>query len=1390
MHRTLRHIVAAAVTFAGIVACSDADSSPSESVGPNTEPKLVVTLSTHLDTVPEITSKPIEARVTDQSGLLKSAPVTWSSTDPAVASVNAGMITGVAPGTAMIIAAAGTDADTARIVVTPNELTLDVQPSAAAIAMGDTIDFVATLRTRSGDIVSVNHYSWTSSDTAAAQFINAGSLKAKSVGDVSVSAEALQRKGWSSVKVFRSPVASVTISPTSASINKGGTIDLEVTLRDQYGRLVEDSVTWGSSDFTRATVTQAGLVTGVGVGSVVITATAGSKTGSATINVLSPSASSVSLVFNPDTVLVGLEVQATATPLDASGDPLSGRTIAYQSANPSVATVTSTGRVKGIAEGSTNISAIVDGVVSSKKMNVRARTATRIAIVPASPSVTAGQQSQLVARVYDQTDTEITGLPIFWSSSDQGVAMVSSSGVLSGVAAGSASIGASSGSLSASAPATVTNVPVASAQVSPPSLSLVAGGTGSLSALAYDANQAVLTGRVTSWSSQNTSVATVTSAGYVTAVAPGTTTVVATIEGKTASATITVSAPPPAIVASVSVSLVSSSLSVGQQTQATAVVRDAQGNTLTGRTITWFSLDTAVAKVSASGVVTAYAGGTVAIMARADNVSGSASLSVIAPAPAPVALVQINTPTQDIVVGQSVQTVVVLKDAQGNVLTGRTITYSTDNPAVISVSSSGVVTGVGAGTTRMRATSGGVSNTETFRVTVPSTPAPAPTVETITVSPATASLTVGQTSQETAVARDASGTTVSGQTFTWTTSNAAVASVNGSGLVTANGAGSATISAASSGKVGTMSVSVTQPSSPPAPATVASVTVSLSASSILVGGTSQASAVARDAQGNVITGRPVTWSGGGLLATISSSGLVTGLLLGVVPVTATIDGVNGSASLTITSPLSPPTASATVELPRTFLNYTYPAKTGQTIVVPAGGNLQTALNNAQRGDEIVLTAGATYTGNFVLPAKSGTAANGWIVIRSDLSNQLPPIGTRVTSAQAGLMAKIITPNTTAALKTAAAASGWWLSGLEVSVSSAVTTQQWGLIFLGESGAAQTTLSVVPTDLVLDRMYIHGQTTTNMSRCIALNSARTQITDSYIMECHGKGFDSQAILGWNGPGPYKIVNNTLQGAGENVMFGGADPTIPNLVPSDIEIRRNYIYTPVAWKGVWTKKNLLELKNASRVLIAENVLEGSWIDGQTGWAILLRSTNQDGTCRWCRSTDVTLRRNYITNVAGGVNFIGSGGNSATDTTARRMYVSETVIDNIGIAPYTGEQRGFLFVGGPEDITLERTVAVGNLNLLAWMDKSYPAKRVTFKDNIWSKGLYGMSADGTTQGTPSLDVAIVGYSWSNMTLIGGSVSTYPTGTSFVTAESQVSLAAQIRATVQSAVAGVVIP
>src|SRR6185437_11151979 len=103
-----------------------------------------------------------------------------------------------------------------------------------------------------------------------------------------------------------------------------------------------------------------------------------------------------------------------------------------------------------------------------------------------------------------------------------------------------------------------------------------------------------------------------------------------------------------------------------------------------------------------------------------------------------------------------------------------------------------------------------------------------------------------------------------------------------------------------------------------------------------------------------------------------------------------------------------------------------------------------------------------------------------------------------------------------------------------------------IIVLGGS-ASQTQLAQLPHDLVFDRVYVHGDPAAGQKRGIALNSGYTEITNSYIADIKAVGQDAQAICGWNGSGPYVIENNYLEASGENVLFGGADPSVPNLVP---------------------------------------------------------------------------------------------------------------------------------------------------------------------------------------------------------------------------------------------------
>ncbi len=267
---------------------------------------------------------------------------------------------------------------------------------------------------------------------------------------------------------------------------------------------------------------------------------------------------------------------------------------------------------------------------------------------------------------------------------------------------------------------------------------------------------------------------------------------------------------------------------------------------------------------------------------------------------------------------------------------------------------------------------------------------------------------------------------------------------------------------------------------------------------------------------------------------------------------------------------------------------------GATITVPAGGNLQQALNAAQPGDIIVLQAGATYTGNFTLPVK-GSATD--IVIRSSTPDaSLPPSGTRVSPSMSPLLARIQSSNSMSALTTAPGAHHYRLQYLEFGANQAGAGD---IIELGDGSSAQTTLAEVPHDLTIDHCYIHGDPVLGQKRGIALNSASTTIVDSYIASIMAVGQDSQAIAGWNGPGPYTIVDNYIEAAGENVMFGGSDPFIPNLVPADITVQGNYLSKPTAWMAQsWQVKNLFELKNAERVIVGSNVMEEQLGGGAVG------------------------------------------------------------------------------------------------------------------------------------------------------------------------------------------------
>jgi hypothetical protein len=468
------------------------------------------------------------------------------------------------------------------------------------------------------------------------------------------------------------------------------------------------------------------------------------------------------------------------------------------------------------------------------------------------------------------------------------------------------------------------------------------------------------------------------------------------------------------------------------------------------------------------------------------------------------------------------------------------------------------------------------------------------------------------------------------------------------------------------------------------------------------------------------------------------------------------------------------TAFAAPAPPRVLLE-TYPSSArvpGRSLAVAPTTDLQAVLDTARPGDDIVLEAGQRYTGNFILPRKTGA---GWITLRSSAMDRLPVEGVRVRPAQAGAMPKLISPNDRPALAAAPGAGFYRMVGLEIAPAEGVE-YSIGLVTLGGD---QTNLAQSSHDLIFDRVYVHGLPRAALKRGFALNSASTVIANSHIADCHVAGQDAQAIGGWNGPGPYKIVNNYLEGSGENMMFGGADPLVPDLVPADIEIRANHFYKPLAWRQGepsfggerWTVKNLLELKNARRVWIEGNVLEYCWAHGQVGFAVVLTPRNQGGKAPWCTVEDVTFVNNIVRHCSSGIGILGEDDNHRSQTT-KRLLIRNNLLEDINPTRFGGDGR-LLQITTPQrpiaELVIERNTMLhgGRGNTFLCLDgKARVIQGFVFRGNIVTHGQYGIHGS-RAMGRAGLETYCDGFEMTRNLIIGpGNSQPWPDGNAVATA------------------------
>lgn len=472
----------------------------------------------------------------------------------------------------------------------------------------------------------------------------------------------------------------------------------------------------------------------------------------------------------------------------------------------------------------------------------------------------------------------------------------------------------------------------------------------------------------------------------------------------------------------------------------------------------------------------------------------------------------------------------------------------------------------------------------------------------------------------------------------------------------------------------------------------------------------------------------------------------------------------------------------------------FPDTTGYTVITVGPvdrdySDLQAAINASSLGSVLVLDAGVTFFGGFQLPDKG--VGDEWIIITSDRMDLMPVQGERVQPnvitgnpdfpTQADAMPKIVTNNLSGipGIKTQPYSHHYRFVGIEITAALNVT-QSYGLINLGDGSSAQNTLNVVPHHFVIDRCYIHGHTNgTIMKFGVRLDCANAAIIDSYISDFHSIGFDAQAIAGFNGPGPFKIINNYLEASGENILFGGAAPSIPGLVPSDIEIRQNYFYKPWSWRvghpdyagKHWTIKNLFELKTGKRVLLDGNILENCWADlptGQSGYAILLTIRTEGGASPQADVSDIVISNNIIRHVGAGISLSGTDGGEGNRSS--RILIANNLFDDVN-GPLYGDQNvfgpndgTFLKIGEPRDVWIDHNT-VFQTGPITWaydMTDGFIYTNNITHSFISAGGYRGIYGPGQSEGNNTIahyfpDVTDANMHFHKNVLIAGDVNKY---------------------------------
>lgn len=743
-------------------------------------------------------------------------------------------------------------------------------------AIGASEQINATVRNASGGAIAGASVNWSSADITIADVAGSGTtavVTARAPGRTTIRAQIGSFVQDIAIHVLA--VRTLSITPATGSMRAGDQLTFVASLDADPGAVPD--VRWASENPGVVTVSANGVVTGVGPGTAVVrvTAVADARVSAAALLTVTP-ARSVRLSTAPTTLWVGDDASLAAT---VDVDSTQSRDVQWSSSQPTVASISTSGVVTAIGVGITTIrvSAAADPRLQDS-VRLEVRPARLVSVSPSSASLGAGETRALVAQVTIEAGMSTN---VSWRSSDPAIAMVSQSGLVTGVSQGTTTITAISlADTTRRGSASISIVPIVrDLDLSPSALSMFLSDSRQLNAsLSADAGAS----RTIIWRSSNATVASVSDEGVVTANAVGTAMITAIAAADTtrrATALITVRYAPV-----VTVSPTSVSLEVGQTRQATASVQADAG---VNRSVTWRTEDASVAAVSVGGVITATGFGstTVTAVSVADTTrSASIAVSVV-----PVIRGVTISPAAITLAPGEARTFSGAVSGDPGAPSG--LIWRTSNATVVAITSNGTATGVAAGSATITVLAAGdTTKRATASVTVRSAP-------TVSVTPATVSLSLGQ--QQSIIA-SVTGESGGSQGVTWRSGNTAIASVSSAGLVTATGFGTTLVTAVSVSDT-TRSASATITVVPQ----VQSVSVTPSSATIAASQSVQLtpSVVAQGSLSTAVTYR----SSNPAVASVNFAGLVTGTGTGSAVITvASVADTAKKATAAITVSAAPP----------------------------------------------------------------------------------------------------------------------------------------------------------------------------------------------------------------------------------------------------------------------------------------------------------------------------------------------------------------------------------------------------------------------------------------------------------------------------------------------------